>query len=49
MLILFWALSPKPEQSEVLDASGSVSDSDWRESLLFARDLAVQLNASGAN
>ena len=30
----------------VLDASGSVSDSDWRESLLFARDLSVQLNAS---
>ncbi|CAE7626840.1 phg1b [Symbiodinium pilosum] len=46
MFILFWALSQEPQQSEVLDASGSVSDSDWRESLLFARDLAVQLNAS---
>lgn len=30
----------------VLDASGSVDKSDWRESLLFARDLSVQLNAS---
>ncbi|CAE7293704.1 phg1b [Symbiodinium sp. CCMP2456] len=30
----------------VLDASGSVDESDWRESLLFARDLSVQLNAS---
>ena len=49
MFILFWALSQEPQQSEVLDASGSVSDSDWRESLLFARDLAVQLNASRAN
>ena len=33
-------------QQSRLDASGSVSDVDWRESLLFARDLAVQLNTS---
>ncbi|CAJ1376501.1 unnamed protein product [Effrenium voratum] len=30
----------------VLDASGSVNDADWKESLLFAKDLTLQLNQS---